>query len=208
MNDDDSTDAGKARSVWNAARIPNAEQPDDGTFAQLGEKLAQAAEWYRHAETRRPPGENARLKSIEETADKLARLLAQNPSTHSRLEEVWPLHFGRIELQQARLGIAIIRKTARRARIVEANGETAVSKGGGAVLREKFGSPQQLFVRLAARAYEEASGRDPGVSRDAYASKLSGPFVRFVDEAASQFGVPKLSAETIKKTLRRENTHG
>lgn len=200
------TEAEKARLVWKAA-FPKAPRIADETAFHLGKKLARAVEWYRIAETNRPPRERERLENIERIAKKLARLLAESSGTRDRLEEFWPMYFGRrIDLQQARLGIASIRKTARRARIVETPTETVRRKGGGAALRTMFGSPQRLFILRVAAAYEEATGKKAKVSRNTL-GELGGPFVRFTKEAATRFGLEKPSAETIKEALRRRK-HG
>ena len=109
--------AGKARLVWEAARVPKC-GPLDGKAAEtLGEALEWAAQWRIIAGSTLPPRERERLKSIELAAGKLSCLLARYPATRGRIEQCWP-DFPAASappgLRSTRRGLAALRKAAGR----------------------------------------------------------------------------------------------
>jgi hypothetical protein len=90
------------------------------------------------------------------------------------------------------------------ATLIAAADEAARHRGGPKNLRDAFGSSKSLFIRMVGEAYSEATGRDPGVSRNNKSDDICGPFVRFVQEAARQYDVPEPDGETIRKALTRK----
>jgi hypothetical protein len=189
--------ADKARLVWKAARVPKCGPLDDKAAETLGKALEWAAQWRIIADSTLPPRERERLKSIELAADKLSCLLARYPATRGRIEQCWPdfpATGAPPDLRSTRRGLAALRKTA---------GLLQAHKGGGRVLREKFGSAEKLFIQQAGDAYFKHTSRKPKIGRHV-TGVVQGPFVRFVQEASMQFckGAASPSPETIKSALR------
>ena len=212
MNGDPADRTAKALSALSAANISF----DEASIQTLGEKLARAAEWYRIADAPSPPRERKRLEAIEKAAEKLSNLLAspvprckedrlECRKRLDRLEHDWR-NFGGVSLQQTQIGLASLRKTVEFAlKYKLKDGSTRQRQRGGAILRTAFGSSDRLFISRLAKPYETATGRVATVSFNSSTGKLGGPFVRFVQESARQFGVPPPSAETIKEfTIRRK----
>jgi len=79
-------------------------------------------------------------------------------------------------------------------------------------LSRAFSSGERLFVARLAGIYEQLTGKAPGIgnSNNANHSKLDSPFIRFVREAASRFGLSVPSPQTIKRALidRKRRSHG
>jgi hypothetical protein len=62
------------------------------------------------------------------------------------------------------------------------------------VLRAAFRSEKRLLISMVGKAYCEATGRKPGMSRNA-SGEIFGPFVGFTLEAARHYGVPSPDEE-------------
>jgi hypothetical protein len=176
----------------------------------LGKKLNRAADWRAIAAMKRPAGERGLLRKIRGAAKKLADLLSENDETNARIEHDWPQEMeegaerpGWSEwLQQRHLHF---HDAVRAVRMIEeatmaALGPEDSRQRGPAVLEDVFGSPMKLMVRLMASAYADSTGERPSISRAAD-STIGGPFVRFVQEAAKQFGTEAPSAETVRAAL-------
>lgn len=185
--------AAKAHSIWAAAAIPDAKSLDDSEAGNLGSKLRWAADWYRAA---RAPSrlEKEQLEKIERAAKKLDRLLAESPEAREKLDGFW-LGGGSSgeDLRRATVGVYLIRRAARLAQ---------KRKRIDPFLRSKFTSPQGLFIRRVADAYEAAAAdREAGRSVSPKGGPIYGPFVRFLQATAREFGVPCPSDDTIKVVL-------
>jgi hypothetical protein len=184
--------AAKAHSIWATAAIPDAKSLDDSEAGNLGRKLRWAADWYRAACA---PSrlEKERLKKIERAAKKLDRLLAESPETREKLDGFW-LGGGSSgeDLRRATVGVSLIRRAARLAQ---------KRKRTDTFLRSKFTSPQGFFIRRVATAYEAAAGREARRSCSPKGGPFYGPFVRFLQATAREFGVPCPSDDTIKVVL-------
>jgi len=185
--------AAKAQSIW-AKAFPKAKALDDSEAANLGRKLRWAADDWYHAACAPSPLEKKRLGKIERAAEKLSRLLAESPETREKLDGFW-LGGGSSgeDLRRATVGVSLIRRAARLAQ---------KRKRIDTFLRSKFTSPERLFIRRVATAYEAAAaGREARRSCSPKGGPLYGPFVRFLQATAREFGVPCPSDDTIKVVL-------
>ncbi len=76
-------------------------------------------------------------------------------------------------------------------------------KGGGKVLRDMFGSADRLYISRLCDAYLGISDRNPAISLDPDTKAICGPFVRFVEEVATQYGFVAPARETIKTAVEK-----
>jgi hypothetical protein len=218
--------ADKAQLVWEATWKGEREPLDDETAAALGVDLEWAACFRTVADSPLPPRTGSRIKQIEAKARGLERLLASNPAACCMIEHFWPdfleanakarasqaVNAGRMSpgekakidakaddfpalfsLEDVRRGLVVLCKAA---------GEAKTHRGGAANLCTAFGSAERVFISEAAKVYVKYARRKAAISRPDRKT-ITGPFVRFIQEASRQFceGAPPPSPETIKKAL-------
>jgi hypothetical protein len=191
------SDVEKARLVWQEAQIPKSKPLTDPQAEKLGKALRGAVVWYQMAAEPRPPREKERLAKIKRTAEKLVKLLASS-KIRIRLNRELPFSYNNVK------AVSVIRKAAARALVTCDNttGEKVSRRRAGAILEEKFDSPGRLFIRLVAVHYEKVTGKTAGVTFNITNETIEGPFVRFAQESARQFGVPAPDGETIKEAVK------
>jgi hypothetical protein len=194
-----------ARLVWEKAGLAKSKPLDDPRADELGEGICWAVDHYRMAAEPRPPHEREHLESIRDTAAKLISLIEENPGTRARLEREFPFSYDGEGLD----AVSVIKEAATRALIARDSetGEEVERRRGGAILEDKFKSPDRLFVRRLARAYQKAGGK-PGVSSEPGTENIRGRFVRFVQESARLFDVPVPGGKTIKRALKDGKSEG
>jgi hypothetical protein len=150
----------RARAVWREAKVPKRGPLGVVAALALAHDLEWAARWREVASSTLPPRERVRQKRIEAAAVNLAKLSA-NRCTVSELNALHSIGDSAWAAQRHR--------------------------GAAAVLCEIFGSPERLFITRLASAYFKNTGRKAVYGRDNYCRRISGPFVRFVQETSRQF---------------------
>jgi hypothetical protein len=184
-----SANAGRARRVWQAA-FPN-HALDDAAAAELGTELENTAKRYLVISAKRPAGEHRKQKNIELSAGRLLTLLSRTP------DEI----LNRIE-QFCALDADWLFDLRNILRNLQAGAKEAQKHGSGTkALWVGIGSPERWLLGKFQKIYERRSGRMAGRSR--VDGELRGPFLRFVQEAAREFGIAPPSPETIGLFLRK-----
>jgi hypothetical protein len=174
--------ADRALAVWTAAWRGKRPMLDNEQALKLAEGLESASAWRRIAGNKNPRPE---LSILARRARKLAEDL-------NRAASLYPAAFilrDDINLPMLILGMESIQVIA---------DEPWVPS----VLRAAFHSPERLFVKTLGEHYLTHSGKNPKISRSKDGT-LSGPFLRFVQEASRQFcpTMPVPSGGVVRRSL-------
>jgi hypothetical protein len=213
--------ADKARLVWEAARAPKCGPLDDRAAETLGEDLEWAATWFETdcavtspktdcgvSQTRKDD-ELKVLDEISRMTGALAKLLGNDNAAVRRLERFYddpwqpkgpPNSKKRLpppNLSEMQSGLEALKVAADKACVERRKVKPIPSPTGI--------SSVDRYVFELAKIYESYTGRRAGVSVVSRKTK-EGPFVRFVHEAARQFGIQPPAGATIAAALRKRKT--
>jgi hypothetical protein len=210
--------ADKARLVWKAARVPKCGTLDDNAAKALGDDLSWAATWFETDCAVTSPKtdcgvsqkhKNDELMDFEEIsrmAGALAKLLGNDNAAVLRLERFYddpwqpkgaqnskkrppPPNLSEMQSGLEKLKVASDKALLERRKVKPIPSPIGISSA-------------DRYVFELAKIYESYTRRHAGVS----GKKKEGPFVRFVQEAASQFVVKKPAGATIAAALQKRKT--
>jgi hypothetical protein len=185
----------RAQTVCNAA-FPNSEPPDDKILVRIDHELSWAATWYEVRDR------IATRSTTEETARKhepVVRALARGAAKSLGADAL-----ATRELENAANALSEVGHPPLLSKATTKKLQNLKTTPLG-ITPMKGISPLDQYIFDVADIYERFLGKSAGVSTSARKKDKDGPFVRFTQEAASQYGVSMPSGSAIASALRKRD---